>query len=166
MESLNYYMNIYYNEVEKGDIVKAYQGLMKYMMNLRIHFKSKFPEYIVSGSVYQGYMDMSYFSFTPKSLNNQKLKIAIIFNHEMSRFEIWLVARNKNIQASYFELFKNSKWEHYNVPKTIKKNISILEYVLIEKLNFNDLNSLTNKIEKETFKFIEDIEMFLNNQIE
>jgi hypothetical protein len=61
MNPLNDYITYYRNQIEKGDIVIAYRGLMEYMMNLRTHFKNEYPNYFISGSFYYEYMDMTYF---------------------------------------------------------------------------------------------------------
>ena len=39
-------------------------------MELRTQLKNKYPDYFVSGSIYYGYMDMTYFSFFPESLKH------------------------------------------------------------------------------------------------
>jgi hypothetical protein len=65
MESFHECMNEYRKQLEKGAIIKAYKGLMEYIMDLRMHLKNKYPDYFVSGSIYFGYMDMTYFSFFP-----------------------------------------------------------------------------------------------------
>ena len=65
MESLHECMNEYRKQLEKGYIQKAYRGLMEYIMDLRTHFKNKYPDSFVSGSIYYGYMDMTYFAFSP-----------------------------------------------------------------------------------------------------
>ncbi|BDZ71906.1 DUF7000 family protein [Methanobacterium petrolearium] len=91
------YMQEYKNQLENGNIQEAYRGLMGYIRDLRIYFKNKYHEYSVSG-IYQGYMDMTYFSFTPESLMHRKLKIAIVFIHETFRFEVWLAGSNKKVQ--------------------------------------------------------------------
>ena len=75
MEKFHAYMNEYKKQLEKGDIKKAYQGLMEYIRNLKSHLKNKYPDYSISGSIYYGYMDMTYFSFIPESLKRQDLKI-------------------------------------------------------------------------------------------
>jgi len=161
MESLNDYITEYQKQLEKGDIKKAYKGLMDFIMNLRIHFKNKYPDFLVSGSIYYGYMDMTYFAFTPEILNKKKLKVAIVFVHEKVRFEVWLAAKNKKIQAEYWKLFKASGWNKYHIPSTIKDVDSIIEYVLVDQPDFNDLNALTEQIEYETLKFIKDVGDFL-----
>lgn len=85
MESFHECMQEYRKQLEKGYIQEAYKGLMGFIMDLRVHFKNKYPEYFVSGSVYYGFMDMTYFSFIPESLKRRKLKIAIVFIHETFR---------------------------------------------------------------------------------
>ena len=67
MESFHDDIIEYRKQMEKGVINKAYKGLMEYILNLRTYFRNKYPEYFVSGSIYFGYMDMTYFSFYPKS---------------------------------------------------------------------------------------------------
>ncbi len=101
MESFHEYMEEYRKQLEKGVVQKAYQGLMAYIMDLKTYFKNKYPEYFVSGSLYYGYMDMTYFSFIPESLKHRHLKIAIVFIHEAFRFEAWLAGYNKQVQTEY-----------------------------------------------------------------
>lgn len=84
-------MNEYKKQLEKGIIQRAYQGLMNYIMELRSYFEKKYPSYSVSGSIYFGYMDMTYFSFFPKSLKLRGFKVGIVFIHDISRFEVWLI---------------------------------------------------------------------------
>ena len=79
MGSFHENMNEYKKQLEKGAIQEAYKGLMEYIMDLRTHFQKKYPDHFVSGSLYYGYMDMTYFSFFPESLKLRKLKIGIVF---------------------------------------------------------------------------------------
>jgi len=155
------YMNEYRKQMERGDIKKAYRGLMEYLMELRLYFKNKYPEYIVSSNIYFGYMDMSYFSFFPEAFKLRKLKIAIVFIHDKFRFELWLAGYNKQVQSKYWKFFKESDWNKYHIPSSIKGLDSILEHILVENPDFSDLDSLTKQIERGTLKFIKDVEDFL-----
>jgi len=162
MKSFHEYMDEYRKQMRKGDIAEAYKGLMDYIMNLRTHFQNKYPDYFVSGSIYYGYMDMTYFSFFPKSLKNRKLKIGIVFIHDTCRFEVWLFGYNKQVQAKYWKLFKENDWKTYHIPSTIKGMDSIIEYIVVDKPDFRNLDSLTKQIENGTMKFIKDVENFLS----
>lgn len=163
MESLPEYVKEYRKQLEKGYIQKAYQGLMEYIMDLRTHFKNKYPDYFVSGSIYYGYMDMTYFAFSPESLKKRNLKIAIVFTHDTLRFEVWLAGYNKQVQQKYWGLFKESNWNKYKIVPTTKSVDSIIEYNLVDNPDFSDLDALTKHIEKGTLNFIKDIEDFLSN---
>ena len=162
MESFHKYINEYRKQLENGAIQKAYKGLMEYIMALRTHFKNKYPDYFVSGSIYYGYMDMTYFSFIPKSLQQQKLKTAIVFIHDTFRFEVWLAGYNKQVQSKYWKLFKESGWNKYHLVSTTKGVDSIIEYTLVDNPDFIDLDTLTKQIEGEILKFIKDVESFLS----
>ena len=136
MTSFHENMIEYRQQLQKGAIQKAYLGLMEYLMGLRTHFQQKYPEYVVSGSIYYGYMDMTYFAISPPLLKQQGMKIAIVFLHEAFRFEVWLAANNKQIQAQTWKRIKESGWERYRLVPTTKGANSILEQVLVENPDF------------------------------
>ena len=151
----------YKKQLQKGAIQAAYKGLMEYILGLKSYFKNKYPDYFVSGSIYFGYMDMTYFSFIPESLKQKKLKIAIVFNYEAFRFEIWLGGYNKQIQKKYYKILKDSGWNKYKIVPPGKGIDSILEYIVADNPDFSNLDALTQKIENGTLTFIKDVENFL-----
>ncbi len=161
MELFHEYIDEFKKQLQKGQIQKAYRGLMDYILGLKSYLKKKYPDYYVSGNIYYGYMDMTYFSFTPESLKQRKLKIAIVFNFDAFRFEIWLGGYNKQVQNEYWKLFKNSDWNTYHLVSNTKDVDAIIENVLVERPDFSDVDSLTKNIEKATLEFIKDIENFL-----
>lgn len=164
MESFQESMNEYKKQLQKGAIQRAYKGLMEYMMGLRTHFQKTYPGYEVSGSIYFGYMDMTYFSCFPESLKKRKLKVAIVFLHEACRFEVWLSGYNKQVQSAYWKLFQESGWKKYRIVPTTKGADSILESTLVDNPNFGELDALTSRIEKATLSFVRDVESFLSKQ--
>lgn len=161
MESFPEYMHEYQKQMKNGAIQKAYKGLMEYIMDLRTYLKNKHPDYFVSGSIYYGYMDMTYFSFFPDPFKQRKLKIAIVFIHETCRFEVWLAGYNKQVQLKYWELLKKSDWNQHPIVTTTRGVDSIIESILVDRPDFSDLDTLTKQIETTSLKFIEDIESFL-----
>jgi len=152
----------YRNQLKNGIIQNAYRGLMEYFGSLRSHFKKKFPDYVVSGSIYFGYMDMTYFAVNPPILKERKLKIAIVFLHEEFRFEVWLGGSNKTVQKEYWDLVRERGWDKYHIPSSIKGIDSIVEYILVDNPDFRDLDALTTQIERETMNFMKDVEDFLS----
>ncbi len=162
MESFPDSLVEYRKQMEKGSVQRAYRGLMEYLMGLRAHFKNKYPDYFVPGGMYYGYMDMTYFSFFPKSLKRRNLKVAIVFLHDAFRFEAWLAGYNKQVQSKYWKLFQEHHWNKYRVVPTTKGADSIVECVLIDHPDFKDLDALTKRIERTAVKFIKDVDAFLS----
>ena len=162
MEHLDRLMDIYRAEMKNGVIPTAYKELMAYIMQLRTHFQQKYPDHFVSGSIYQGYMDMTYFSFISPSLKRLKLKPAIVFIHETCRFEIWLAAANNQVQLKYWQLFRQSGWNKYRIVPSVKGVDAILKFILVNRPDSSDLQALSGQIEQSTLDFIKEIEQFLD----
>jgi hypothetical protein len=161
MKSLNASIYEYGKQVEKGDIKIAYQGLMNFIMGLKTHFKNKYSEYNVSGNIYQGYMDMTFFSLSPKSFRERDLKFAIVFIHEKTIFEVWLTGRNSEVQTKYRKLFRKINSNKYSISPDEKGVSSIIESVLVEYPNFDSPVELINLIDDRLTIFIEDMEKLL-----
>ena len=162
MNSIREDMNDLRRQLQVGSIQRAYRALLGYMMDLRTHFKNRYPRYAISG-LYQGYLDMSYFAIIPPSIDHRGLKFAIVFNYGAFRFEAWLAAANRQIQRKYWELFRDSQWIEYRVVMPAKGVDAIIECDLAEGFDFGDLNSLTATIEEKTAGFIDDVERFLSD---
>ena len=161
MESFHEYMGEYGKQLEKGAVQKAYRGLMDYIMALRTRFKTGYPEYSVSGNIYYGYMDMTYFALFPEALKARNLKIAVVFIHSPFTFEAWLSGGNKDVQEKYWQLFKESGWRKYSLAPAVKGFDHIVSSTLSANPDFKDLDALTKQIESGTLSFIKDIEGFL-----
>ncbi len=160
MNSLQENMQEFRTLLGKGVVQKAYLGLMQYMMALRTTFEKKYPAHSVTG-LYQGYMDMTYFSITPKTLQDHKLKIALVFNYEAFRFEVWLAAFNKQVQTRYWTLIKESGWNRYPVVPSTKGYDAIIEHPLVDNPDFGNPDALTAAIDAGVLTFTKDIETFL-----
>jgi len=156
------YIDEYKKQLQKGAIQKAYKGLMEYFMGLRTYLAGKYPNYFLSSNIYYGYMDMSYFSFSPRSLIERKLKIALVFIHEGCKYEAWLAGANKQVQSKYWKLFKESDWYKYPIVASLKGVDAIIVHSLADNPDFSDLDSLTKQIESKAVVFIKDIESFLS----
>ena len=161
MKSLNESIKEYRAAMQKGDVPRAYRGIIDYMLMLRTHFRKTYPDLSVSGNFYQGYMDMTFFTLVPVTFEGHKLKIALIFNHERMAFEAWLSAVNKEVQAEFLELFRKETWLDYRIPFDPAGSDSILECDLTTDPDFNHPDLLTSHIDKGIWKFIGEVERFL-----
>ena len=161
MESLNEYIQEYKIQLSRGYVPKAYQGIMTFMSGLKNYLEKSYPNYVVS-SLYFGYMDMTYFAFTPTNLKNKKLKIAIVFLHQQGRFDVWLSGSNRKIQAEYLERISHQNTGKYKLSSMQPGVDSIIESILVEQPDFNHPEELKRQIEKKVMAFLQDMTTLLN----
>lgn len=161
MDSLDKKIQEYRTQLRKGYIQKAYKNIITFMSSLKSHLGKNYPDYVVS-SLYLGYMDMTYFAFTPSDLKNKKLKIALVFLHEQGRFEAWLGGSNRKVQAEYIERMRHKNLGKYKLSKVLPGVDSIIESILVEQPDFNNPEDLKIQIDRKTIEFINDIISILN----
>ena len=162
MDSFSDLMFIYSRELKNGVIQQAYKGLMDYISSLRTFIQKNYPGFDVPSNIYQGYMDMTYFSIIPAALKPRKLKIAVVFVYDSFRFEVWLSGYNRQVQAKYWQALQNCGLVQYRLVEDPLKADSILEHILVEDPNFDDMDELTRQITEGVLAFIADIESFLD----
>lgn len=154
MENLNKYVAVYKEQLNKGDILIAYNELVKFVMELRTKFIKSLSDQYSFAEILHGYMDYTYFYYSNNFLKSKKLKLGLVLNHLEMRFEIWLLGNTIPIQKKYWELLKTTKW---NKERTEMPKYSILETTLVENPDFNNLNALTEQIETKTIKVSDEI---------
>lgn len=153
MKTLNQLISDYTCHLQKGEMQIAYKGILEFIGILRVDFVKKYPYYDTS-SIYQGYMDMSYFSLSTKSLKDKGLKIAIVYLHEKGNFEVWLSARNREISKHYESFFCGKSFDGITVFHDDNNQDAIIECTLISSPNFEDQVILTDIIEQGIQAFI------------
>jgi hypothetical protein len=107
-------------------------------------------------------MDMSYFAFTPPGLKAKKLKVAIVYLHELGRFEAWLGGNNRKIQSDFIERLSEKDLGSYRLSKPAPGVDSIIEAILVEDPDFDKIEELMMQIEKQTIEFINDMTIILD----
>jgi hypothetical protein len=158
MENLNKYVSIYKEQLNKGDILIAYNELVKFVMKLRTIFIRNLSDQYSFAGIFNGYMDYTYFYYTNDFLKSKKLKFGLVLNHIEMRFELWLLGNTKPIQKKYWKLLKTTKW---NKGKTEMPKYSILVTILVENPDFDNLNTLTEQIESKMIQVSDEILVYL-----
>jgi hypothetical protein len=156
MGPLNKEIRKYREQLRKGYIQKAYRGIMAFMSALKLHMESA-DSACLSSALYFGYMDMTYFAFTPPVLKEKKLKIAVVYLHEEGRFEAWLGGSNRKVQAEWIELLKGKDLGRYKLSQVQPGVDSILEAILTEAPDFDDPERLKDELVKKTLAFIAEV---------
>ncbi|PWC21065.1 hypothetical protein EH206_19455 [Brenneria nigrifluens DSM 30175 = ATCC 13028] len=154
MQNIDKSIAIYKVQLEQGDIQKAYQYLLRYVMHLKVYFTSSLTDKFSCGNVSPGYMDFTYFPFFDGYLRERKLRFGIVLNHKALRFELWLMGQNATVQKAYWSKLKNSQW---NAERTEMPQYSVLETILVESPDFTDADLLTEMIKKEALRVSETV---------
>lgn len=154
MENLNKYIEIYKEQLEKGDILIAYNELVKFVMSLRTKFMKTLSDQYTFAGILHGYMDYTYFYYVNDFLKSKKLKLGLVLNHLEMRFEVWLLGNTIPNQKKYWELMKTTKW---NEGRTEMPKYSILESAIVENPDFNNLNLLSEQIEAKLIQVSDEI---------
>lgn len=161
-KNLNDYIAVYSKLLDQGDIQIAYSALLRYMWVLKANFHKKLGEEYSFGNISPGYMDFTYFPFFNDFLRSKKLRFGIVLNHQEMRFELWLMGQNAKVQENYWGLLKKTKW---NQDRAERPQYSVLETIIVAKPDFNNLDRLTEEIEKSAIYQTEEILTFLHESI-
>lgn len=160
MNSLNDDIREYTTQLGKGHIQKAYKGIMDFMSELKSYLERKYPDFAAS-AIYFGYMDMTYFAFTPPDLRNKKLKTAIVYLHAENRLELWLAGNNRSIQANYINRLSGRDIGKYMLSKAAPGVDSIIELIIALAPDFDDAEGLKKLLESKIIEFEDEMRMIL-----
>jgi hypothetical protein len=152
MKTLNQLIRDYTLCLRQGELQAAYKGILEFLGKLRADLLRKYPEYDVGG-VYQGYMDMSYFSLGTKHLKDQGLKVAVVYLHEKGIFEVWLSARNRET-ARKFGPAADILIPGLSLFHDAGNPDAIVECALLSEPDFEQPDALMESIEQGVVKFI------------
>lgn len=144
-----------------GSASRGYRALLAFMRSLRTRYATEHSDYRVS-ALYQGQCDMTFFAISPPSLAKHQLKLAVLFNYELFRFELWLVARNRRVQRRYWELLRLNQWaSDYRLVEPAPGVDAILERDVADGAGLVDPETLTASIESYVSGFIGDVDVAL-----
>lgn len=161
MDKLNDQVARYHEELKKGYLQKAYRGIMEFMSGTRTYLSESHAD-MTTGALYQGFMDMTFFTMTPETLKARKLKVAIVYLHDNNSFEAWLSGTNRQVQSDYLKSLKGTDLSGYELSEAAPGVDSIISLTIAEGPDFNDAEALKKLIEAETMRFITDMERLVS----
>jgi len=138
MNNLQDDMHVLRKQLADGHVQRAYEGLLRYFNQLKRYFHNNHPEINTPGSVYYGYMDMTYFGLSNDFLKNRKLKIGIVFSYETFSFEGWLIGVNSDVREEYWEKMHAGRHEKYDYSSDPKREGFIIKQTLVSDPDFSD----------------------------
>lgn len=135
----------------------TYHEQIGFLKQLKQHFEKKFDGFYKMGNVYQNSSDYSYLSFTTEALKKQKLKCVIILNINELSFSICLSGQNKTVRKKYWKYLSSIDDKRYQLAEDIDESLSIIDHKISKEPDFNHPTDLTEQLEKESFKFMNDV---------
>jgi hypothetical protein len=141
-KSLNTQISAYKKVFASGEIQKTYQSLVAIVQNLRTEFSKKYKGEFSIANVLHGYIDFTYFYLQNEYLKKNKLKFAIVLNHQQVHFELWLLGQTKDVQIRYWEKLKDVEW----VNEEAMPEYSITEITLLANPDFDNTTKLSESI--------------------
>ena len=145
----------------EGSIQRAYVAIVSYMSGLRTELAASHDEWATAG-LYQGYFDMTYFGVVAPALKSRDLKLAIVFDYQTFRFQVWLAARNREIQRRYWQLLRDGGWPAESLVQPAAGVDAIVAVDAADGLDLDDPASLTTAIERTAVGLLREIEVFLD----
>ncbi|MEX0738970.1 MAG: hypothetical protein WD071_06490 [Pseudohongiella sp.] len=140
--NLNARVSIYKEVLASGEIQEIYQNLVGIVQGLRTEFSKKYNDEFSVANVLHGYIDYTYFYLQNDYLKRNKLKFAIVFNHQQAHFELWLLGQTKDVQIRYWGKLKGVAWIN---PEEMPE-YSIFEVTLLAKPDFDNITELFESI--------------------
>jgi hypothetical protein len=156
MKNMNCHIEKYNESLNEGHIQKAYRGIMDTISRLKTTWDRRYPT-TPSGSLYAGFMDMTFISVKPSVLSELDLRVSIVYLHESHTFESWLVARNRKIQLAIHSQLRKKELGIYSLTELGPGVDSIISMALNSEPDFNDIEVLINEIIEKTWNFILDM---------
>lgn len=141
-QSLNAQIPAYKKAFASGEIQKTFQSLVGIVQNFRNEFHKMYKGEFSVTNVIHGYIDFTYFYLQTDYLKKNKLKLAIVLNHQKVHFEVWLLGQTKDVQIDYWEKLKGVKW----VKEDVMPKYSIFEIVMLANPDFDNSTKLSESI--------------------
>lgn len=131
----------YRRALEDGSVQRAYKGVLSFVSQLQARLLERFPA-CAAGAFYPGYLDMTYFALTPPELRERKLKLAVVYLHAENRFELWLAANNRALQAEAAEQLAKLPPGGYEVTRPAPGVDAIIAAIAAAEPDFDRLDDL------------------------
>ncbi len=153
MKTLSQLVSDYTACLQQKDLRLAYKGILEFMSKLRADFIKRYPQYD-AGSMYPGYLDMSYFSLSTQSLKDKGLKLAVVYLHQSGHFEVWLSAKNRAILKKYQPAVGRILADTPTLFHDPGNQDAVVEATLTSAPDFDDPAALIDTIEQGVAMFV------------
>ena len=153
-------LQYYTEQMRSGVVSKVYRKIIKSMQDLSRFLEAQDSNF-VTWTLYQGYLDMTYFAITTPNLQSKKLKIAVVYQHDNNTISLWLAAANRKLQAQYWQFFRDHPVEGYHLSQRAPGVDAIIERDVIQ-LDWDQMSQIKLLLFEEVQGLISHIERRMN----
>lgn len=162
MSELNRLVTEYTHQLQQGKIQIAYRGILDFLGKLRAAIMKNHPAF-EAGNLYQGRLDMSFFSLSTAVLKRAGLKVVVVYQHESGQFELWLSARNRATVERFGTLAGDvAQGEAAAIPDPDNRDAMVTARLVTEP-DFDDPAGLIRIIDQRVGAFVLTVEKSLQN---
>lgn len=97
----------YTAQVNHGVIPRIFRTIVDFMEKLKRYFDTVIYDYEV-GTITEGFLDYTYFSFSDDFLKSRGLKCLILIDHSVLDIETWIIGKSRRVNDEYIERFSKT----------------------------------------------------------
>lgn len=144
------------------NVQEIYKEIILYMRSLRQYFLKRDKSFRIGG-LYEGLMDMTYFSIATDMLLQKKLKLALVFVHGKGSLELWISGQNREVMKKYRTYF--SVDSGFSSPAFHEKDNedALLEFTLAEGKELPKKEDAFQVIQPVVKEILEQMETLLSS---
>lgn len=137
----------YTREVAVGDLPQVYRKILDSLSEIRRMIQKNHSDLVV-GSLYPGYMDISFFALVSPELKARQLKLVLVYVHATGAFEGWLAGINRGVQKQYYSLLEGRDLGAWTLSSFGPGIDHLIKITLVEDPDFEALLLLVEKIDE------------------
>nr|WP_312712891.1 hypothetical protein [Proteiniclasticum ruminis] len=141
---------------------ESYKEIILYMRSLRQAFLMG-DQNFRAGGLYEGLMDMTYFSIATDVLFQKGLKLALVFVHGKGSLELWVSGRNREVMKKYRSYFSVDPGFFLSAFHEEDNEDALLEFILAKEKDLPEKEDAYEAVAPMVKKILEQIEMQLKN---
>ncbi len=100
-------IDLYTAQIRQGVVPQVFRTIVDFMEKLKRYFDTVIYDYEV-GTITEGFLDYTYFSFSDDFLKSRGLKCLILIDHSVLDIETWIIGKSKRVNDEYIERFSNT----------------------------------------------------------
>lgn len=144
------HMDIYSEQMAANSIRIIYSLILDNLKDIKKDFPSKYK----TGVMQHQNLENTYFTFFSEEQKKNKVKFAVVLNHENVRHELWVLGNNVKVQNRLWNILKDTSW---NIDGSYQPYKSATRVIITDKISLLDEKQLRQSVIKKAVELSEEI---------